>query len=80
MKSNTGDRDLTKTLLSPLCALSGHNWKYEDYSNCINEDGEEYGFDACRKCLRCKQQEYFLTEWLNEKQFSHQVHLNVNNY
>lgn len=74
------DRALSKTLLSPLCKLLGHNWRYDDYSDCINEDGEEYGIDTYRKCSRCKQQEYFLLEWSNEKEFSHQIYHQMNDY
>ena len=74
------DKVISKTVLSLLCKLRGHHWRYEDYSNCINEDVEEYGYDACRKCIRCRTQEYLLSEWLNAKEFTHQSYLRVNDY
>lgn len=74
------DTVLTKTLLLPLCRLLGHNWRYDDYSDCMNEDGEEYGFKTYRKCLRCNQHEFFLPDGFNEKDASPQTYQVAKDY
>ena len=41
-------------IVTALGKLIGQNWRYKDYSNWMNESGNEYPFKASRNCLRCK--------------------------
>ena len=63
MADQIGDRKLLGKTLNALCKLFGHTWLYRDYSNWIKENGEQYDFNASRKCARCKQYEYLDGTW-----------------
>ena len=54
----------TKNTMKFICKLVGHNWRYKDYSDWIMNNGEQYAFKAARKCIRCSQNEYFSSEWI----------------
>ncbi len=62
-------KDLLKQPILAICNIAGHNWRYQDYSNWMKENGEPYDFSASRTCFRCKQRAYFYKEWVesNEK-------------
>lgn len=47
-----------------ICKIVGHAWRYKDYSDWIMNNGEQYAFKASRKCIRCGQNEYFNSEWV----------------
>ena len=53
------------TLNNRLCSYFGHKWRYRDYSNHIQSNGEKYAFRAARDCTRCKQFSYYYKSWKN---------------
>jgi hypothetical protein len=53
--------------LLAICKIVGHNWKYKDYTSCINHKGEKYLFTDKRICRRCDKREYKIEKWLEEK-------------
>jgi hypothetical protein len=57
-----------------LCRLIGHSWRYKDYTNWMQVNGDDYPFKASRNCSRCKQNEYYYSDWQSEIQnFTHDV-------
>lgn len=57
---------MAQKIVTAFCKLIGHSGLYKDYSNWMNESGNEYPFKASRNCSRCNQNEYFNKEWQNE--------------
>lgn len=46
-----------------VCKITGHRWRYKDYSNWMNENGGSYDFKASRNCTVCNQHEYLYKKW-----------------
>ena len=54
---------MVQKIKNTLCKITGHRWRYKDYTNWMNENGDSYDFKASRNCTRCNQHEYLYKEW-----------------
>jgi hypothetical protein len=57
----------TIKIKNTLCKLFGHKWRYLDYSNHIQANGDSYLFKASRNCTRCDESQYLYEDWKTEK-------------
>jgi hypothetical protein len=60
---------MIQKIKNALCKITGHRWRYKDYSGWMNQNGDSYDFKASRNCTRCNQHGYLYKEWeiKNEK-------------
>jgi len=67
-----------KKNLNIICKLTGHDWRYKDYTNWMKENGDNYDFKASRFCSRCNQIEYLYSVWVgSDQKLPHDVEIDA---
>ncbi|MEP7169536.1 MAG: hypothetical protein ABI855_09230 [Bacteroidota bacterium] len=56
-----------------ICSITGHRWRYKDYTHAMKSDGSKYGFTSTRICKRCEKKQFkFTSKWVEEIRFLNQ--------